>query len=205
MASEPWARMCEGVSADSAVGLSQGEFCEILSEELQANGAPDVSRGAAKPPAVGGPMVRQRAIAALHTKTIASPGSGSGSAVGVSFILNCKDYYVEQAVRYVSTPGMDAAMAVSAVARLTELSGRVMRRLKFVFFELPSDASVQLFFEQLAMKEAYSRASQMSAAGAAGVSISLVDLCRNKILGHFQDEGAKLAAYEHVSMKSSIL
>ena len=45
------------------------------------------------------------------------------------------------------------------------------------------------------MKEAYSRASKMTADNAHGVSISLVDLCRNKILGYFADERAKNQAY----------
>lgn len=58
------------------------------------------------------------------------------------------------------------------------------------------DASVQLFFEQLAMKESYARVSKMTAQGAPGVSISLVDLCRNKILGYFADENAKIQAYQ---------
>ena len=60
MPSEPWLRMCEGVGADPSAGLSQGQFSEILSEELQANGASQgVSRGAAAPPVAGGPVVRQ--------------------------------------------------------------------------------------------------------------------------------------------------
>lgn len=46
------------------------------------------------------------------------------------------------------------------------------------------------------MKESYSRASKMTAETAPGVSISLVDLCRNKILGYFADEHDKIQAYE---------
>ena len=46
------------------------------------------------------------------------------------------------------------------------------------------------------MKESYQRNSKMMAQGAPGVSISLVDLCRNKVLSYFADERVKIQAYE---------
>ena len=77
-----------------------------------------------------------------HTAAITGSESqgvgGSDDKAGPSYILDCKDYYVEQAVRYVSSPTMDEEAAEAAIARLAELSARVRRRLKYVFFELPS-------------------------------------------------------------------
>jgi hypothetical protein len=81
------------------------------------------------------------------------------------------------------------------VAVLGEMSERVLQRLSFVFFELPTDAQVAMFFEQLAMKEFYMRSSHMLGAGAAGVSISLVDLCRSKAMGHYETDAARSSAY----------
>ena len=50
------------------------------------------------------------------------------------------------------------------------------------------------------MKESYQRNSKMMAQDAPGVSISLVDLCRNKILSYFADERVKIRAYEQYAL-----
>jgi hypothetical protein len=155
MPEAPWLQLCARAGADPAVGLEMAPFQQILAEELGGGGG-------------SGPVERLQAIAQLHMQTLyhssaATVGAAASAEAeaeveaGPSFILDCKDYYVEQAVRYVSSPTMDDATASAAITRLTELSVRVKKRLKFVFFELPSDASVQLFFEQLAMKEAFMR------------------------------------------------
>ena len=157
MPEAPWLQLCARAGADPAVGLELAPFQQIIGEELGGGGG-------------SGPVERLQAIAQLHMQTLyhssaATVGAAASAEAeaeaeveaGPSFILDCKDYYVEQAVRYVSSPTMDDATASAAITRLTELSVRVKKRLKFVFFELPSDASVQLFFEQLAMKEAFMR------------------------------------------------
>ena len=98
----------------------------ILREELQVG---------------GGPVALAQAVEELYMRTVyrAPDLEVNGREPDrPSFIEDCKDYYLEQAVRYVSSPTMDEAAAKAAMARLTELSDRVKRRLKFVFFELPS-------------------------------------------------------------------
>lgn len=53
------------------------------------------------------------------------------------------------------------------------------------------------------MKESYQRSSKMMTEGAPGISISLVDLCRNKILSYFADERVKIRAYEQYALTQS--
>jgi hypothetical protein len=141
MPEAPWLQLCARAGADPAVGLELAPFQQILAEELGGGGG-------------SGPVERLQAIAQLHMQTLyhssaatvgaaASAEAEAEAEAGPSFILDCKDYYVEQAVRYVSSPTMDDATASAAITRLTELSVRVKKRLKFVFFELPSDASVR--------------------------------------------------------------
>lgn len=121
-----WLQLCASVEEDPARGLQLATFQNILSEELQVG---------------GGPIALAHAVEELHLR-VGNHGAdleGNGrEQAGPSFIQDCKDYYLEQAVRYVSSPTMDEAAAKAAIARLTELSARVKRRLKYVFFELPS-------------------------------------------------------------------
>jgi len=119
-----WLQLCASVEEDPARGLQLATFQNILREELQV-----------------GPVALAQAVEELYMRTVhrASDLEGNGREQDrPSLIQDCKDYYLEQAVRYVSSPTMDEAAAKAAIARLTELSDRVKRRLKFVFFELPS-------------------------------------------------------------------
>ena len=92
------------------------------------------------PPGVGAaPSAGSEDTATAQAESeVQGVGVGDPKAGRPSYILDCKRYYVEQAVGYVSSPTMDEEAAEAAIARLAELSARVRRRLKYVFFELPS-------------------------------------------------------------------
>lgn len=131
MLEAPWVQLCAKVDTEPSRGLEFDTFRRVLSEELQGS---------------GGPIELAQAVEELYTRAIChvsgderGEGEDSGeNPTEPSYILECKNYYVEQILRYVSSPTMDEENAKAAIARLSELSVRVRTRLKFVFFELPS-------------------------------------------------------------------